>query len=345
MKVVSYHNEYRSAWDKYVRTSDKGTIYHLTGWQDVIEKTFGLRSIHLMALSGTDKIKGIFPLFLMKDILGREHLVSSPFSNYAGICTDENQAKNELINKAKEIAVKYRVRYLEIRQLAEEIAELPTKKNFVAMFLKLENDEELIWKNYLKAKTRNQVRKAYRSGLTVHFGRSYFDDFYKILSINLRDLGTPIYPKKFFRNILEEFSDSTNLIVVKHQNKVIGGMFFMCHKKVFSDPWASSLKKYNILCPNNILYWEAIKYACRNNFEYFDFGRSTVNSGTFQFKKQWGAIPIQLNYQYYLYKAKRMPVVNAFNNKYNFAIRTWKKMPIYFANVLGQRAVKYLPEL
>jgi FemAB-related protein (PEP-CTERM system-associated) len=214
------------------------------------------------------------------------------------------------------------------------------------MFLRLDSDEEHIWKNTLTSKVRNQVRKAVKSGLTVHFGKEHFDDFYKVLSVNFRDLGTPLHGKSFFRKILREFNRFSSIIVVKHGEKVIAGMLFTHFKNVFNDPWASSLRAYNTLCPNNLLYWEAIKYACKNSFEYFDFGRSTLGQGTLIFKKQWGAEQLQLYYQYHLNRADAIPKTNAVNyNRYQFAINVWKRLPLTIANAVGPVVVRYLPEL
>ena len=99
------------------------------------------------------------------------------------------------MEKAKEITEKIKVRYLEIRQLDEKYYDLPTKSDFVTMHLKLARNEDFVWNSSLDSKTRNQVRKAYKEKLTVDSGIKYLDDFYTIFSMNMRDFGTPIYPK------------------------------------------------------------------------------------------------------------------------------------------------------
>jgi FemAB-related protein (PEP-CTERM system-associated) len=281
----------------------------------------------------------------MRNIFGRRFLVSNPFLGYGGICAEDNTVQSILVKKAEELAVKNSVEYVEIRQLAGTTDILPVKTDFVAFFLHLGKNEESIWNNTLKPKVRNQVRKAVKSGLTIDFGNRYLDDFYRVLAVNHRDLGTPLHRKAFFREVLDEFHGSSGIIVVKHKGTVIAGMLYIHFRGVLSDPWASSLREYNKLCPNNILYWEAIKFACRNGFEYFDFGRSTIGCGTCNFKKQWGAEQIQLNYQYYLNRAKEIPEFNAFNNKYKLAINIWKRLPLTIANIIGPRVVRYLPEL
>lgn len=345
LKIIQFENQFKIKWDDYVKKSHDGTFFHLNGWKDMIEKTFKFRSLSLMALSNTGEINGVLPLFLMKDILRNKYLVSNPFSPYAGVCADNEEAKSQLLSRAKELAVENGVQYLELRQFAREEYTLPTKTDFISMIMKIEKEEEIIWKKSLLSVTRNRVRKAYKEGLTVDFGSRYLDDFYKALSINIRDLGSPNYPKTFLKNILEEFSDSSGLIVVKHRNVVIGGMLFVSFNNTISDLWVSSVRKYHRLCPNEILYWEAIKYACGKGYEHFDFGRSPIDSGTIQFKKKWGAKPVQLYYQYYLNKMKTIPRVSAHNNKYQTAINLWKKLPLSVASMIGPRLIKYLPEL
>jgi FemAB-related protein (PEP-CTERM system-associated) len=339
MKILEFEKSRGKEWDEFVTSSPTGTCHHLSGWGKVLSEVFGFKSTSIMAVDNADKITGLLPMFLMRDVFGKKYLISNPFLNYAGVCAADRETENELVKKAKDIARENNVSYLEIKHLAAEVDDLHTKN------LKLNKDTDTIWKGSLKAKTRNQVRKAARAGLTVDFGNKYLDDFYKVYSINLRDLGTPAHPKKLFSNILEELSDNAGIIVVKYQERVIGGMFYLHYKNVFSDPWASSLKEFNKLCPNNMLYWEAIKYACENGFEYFDFGRSTRDSGTFMYKKQWGAEQVQLYYQYFLYKANKVPNHNVNNSRYELAINIWKNLPLSIANTFGPRLVRFLPEL
>jgi len=344
-QVQEFQDNYKGKWDEYVKQSREGTFFHLTGWKEMIEKTFGLKSIYLMALNGADEIQGLLPLFLMRDILGRKYLVSNPYSTYTGVCAVDAQIKEMLFNKAKEIASYNGVQYLEIRQLGYEAFDLPAKTDFVTMFLTLERDEEIIWKKTINAKARNHIRKALKEGVTVETGTNYLDAFYEVLSINIRDLGSPNYPKLFLKNILEHFSGSSNILVAKYNGKVIGGMLYICYKNMIFNPWAASLRKYNGLSPNDLLYWEAIKFACNKGYEYFDFGRSTVNSGTFEFKKKMGGKPVQLYYQYFLNRMRSIPRVSAHDNKYQMVIDVWKKLPVTVAKVIGPKLIRYLPEL
>ena len=92
-----------------------------------------------------------------------------------------------------------------------------------------------------------------------------------------------------------------------------------------------------------LLYWTVLKYAIESGYKEFDFGRSTVGSGTFKFKQQWGASPVQLYWNYWLSDSSNMPGLTPDNPKYKIAISIWKRMPLIVANMLGPIIVKDLP--
>jgi hypothetical protein len=86
-----------------------------------------------------------------------------------------------------------------------------------------------------------------------------------------------------------------------------------------------------------------LEHACREGFQFFDFGRSTPNSGTYRFKEQWGAEPYQLYWHYWIASGGEIPQLNPQNPKYVLAIKMWQRLPLSVANWLGPHIVKYLP--
>jgi len=345
MKVVPLTKKNESLWDEFVENEPGANLYHLLGWKTVYRTVFGFIPHYFLALDSEDKVAGILPMFLMRDILRKKYLVSCPFSNFAGVCAATPEAAMALTLKAKEIADAEGVEFIEFRQLGEKLPDdLPLKESFVTLMLKLPDDHKEMWTG-LSSKARNKIRLARKNGLEPAFGMEYLPDFYDVYAKNMRYLGTPVFPFKLFRVITEQFSDRVDLLVLKHEGRPVSGMFYLKFRNVLSEPWAASLREFNRLKVNNLLYWRAIEYACDNGFEYLDFGRSTRDTGTDIFKRQWGAEPVQLYYQYYLNQTKEIPVVDANNNKYEKAINVWKKLPLRITNLIGPRVVQYLPEL
>ena len=158
---------------------------------------------------------------------------------------------------------------------------------------------------------------------------------------NLRDLGTPVHSTNFFKNILVEFPQS-EVMIAKYKGIVIAGMLLLRFKNIIISGWAGSLRNYLKLCPNNLLYWNAIKAGCETGFHYFDFGRSIPQSGTFRFKKAWGGEPKQLYYQYYL-KMSRIPDTSQSNSKRKIFANIWRCLPISVVNTLGPKLRKNFP--
>lgn len=342
MKVSLYQDGDIEEWDNYVRNNNDSSLYHFVNWKDVIERSFGHRTFYLMA-ENEEGIKGILPLVLVNSKLFGKFFVSLPFFNYGGICADNERAEELLLQEAINIAKNQKVEHIELRHLENHNLSLLTKKKKVAMVLELKPNPENIWKNF-KTKVRNQVRKAERSDLRVEVkGKEGLKDFYRVFAVNMRDLGTPVYSKDFFNNILEIFPDNTKIFSVYLRDRVIASSLTVGFKDKLEVPWAASLRKYRQICSNMLLYWKMIEYACLKGYKYFDFGRSSWNSGTFRFKEQWGAKPTQLYWQYWLRNGNELPQINPDNPKYRLAIKLWQKLPLFITKIIGPRIVKNLP--
>ena len=154
---------------------------------------------------------------------------------------------------------------------------------------------------------------------------------------------TILYRPHHSRYSLTRTTDAGYLIVIDIAGKPAAAAFLLGSGQSMEIPWASSLRKYNSIGVNMLLYWEALQVAIAGNYKQFDFGRSTMDSGTYRFKRQWGAKPRQLYWHYWLRSGNGAPKLNPDNPKYRFAIAVWRRMPVLFANFLGPRIVRYLP--
>ena len=159
----------------------------------------------------------------------------------------------------------------------------------------------------------------------------------------MRDLGTPVWGKDFFEGILKSIPESARILLVFSQSKPIAGALVLTFKDTLYIPSVSAYRSYRKLCPNQALYWRVIKDGCLGGYSYFDFGRSSWNSNTFEFKKKWIADPTQLVWQYYLNKTKDIPMLNPDNSKYKLAIGMWQRLPLFAANFLGPKVIRNFP--
>ena len=106
-------------------------------------------------------------------------------------------------------------------------------------------------------------------------------DLHAVFSEHMRDLGTPAYPKQLFASTARAFGNRCRVLIVKHEGRAAAAGLTLRQGNSTEIPWASALRKYNRQSPNMLLYWEAIKAACEDGSEYFDFGRSSPTRAPF----------------------------------------------------------------
>jgi FemAB-related protein (PEP-CTERM system-associated) len=212
------------------------------------------------------------------------------------------------------------------------------------MLLELPESAEVLRKS-LEGRVRNQIKQAISAGLTVEEGgRDKLDDFYKVFARNMRDLGTPVYPPRFFDAFLALFGDAARIYVARHPNgRPVAGALALSDRGRTEVPWASSIRDYNPLRPNNILYWTMLERAIERGESTFDFGRSTEGGGTYRFKAGFGAKPHRFYWHYWLPEGGALPGLNPDNPKFKFAIKMWRLLPVPLTRLLGPRIVRGLP--
>lgn len=342
IEIALYKEQDRQQWDSFIEHAGTATVCHHFLWQKVIQSAYNHRPFYLLARE-REQIIGVLPLVRMKSRLFGGSLTSMPFLDYGGVCTDHETVAHELVRQAQQLMHEQAVDCVELRQRVLTSNEGNVRLDKVGMVLDLSAGVETLWTS-LPAKTRNQVRKAQKSGLTVvSGGGELLDEFYGVFVENMRDLGSPVHHKKFFARIFEQFGEQVRLFVVRDQQEPVGGLVSFFFRDTVMVPWASALRRYISKCPNNILYWEALQYACAHNYQQFDFGRSSIDSGTYAFKKQWGAKPVQVYWQLLSREGNKKSVAFAASeSKYKIVIEAWKRLPVPVSAVLGPAIRRYL---
>jgi FemAB-related protein (PEP-CTERM system-associated) len=220
---------------------------------------------------------------------------------------------------------------------------LRVKKHKVTVLKQVQADTERMFSE-LDKKLRADVRKPIKSGLTSEYGGAeLLDSFYPIFARNMRDLGTPVYGREFFEEILRAFPDTTYVTVVRSQGVAVASSLLTAYRDTIEAGWSSSLREYLHLKPNMLLYWQNLCLAAEKGYSTFDFGRSTIGSGTHRFKLQWGCEEKPLHWHYWVAGDRELPELNPNNRKYQVAIRLWQRLPLAVANRLGPHIVRCLP--
>ena len=332
-----------SAWDAYVSATDKCTLYHNSVLPKMIKQLFGHHYHCFLAWDESGKVIGVLPLIHMKSVLFGNYMVSMPYFNYGGAVAINEEVEQALMSCAIERGKSLNVTHIEFRDAHERDTSLPVRLDKVAMLLDLPEEPDILWQA-IGAKRRSQIKRPIREGVEVLTGKGeLLDQFYDVFARNMRDLGTPVYSKRFFQEIINRVSDNAHIVVVRHDDKPVAAAFLLGYRGQMEIPWASTLREVNKIGVNMFLYWEVLKYSIEQGFKTFDFGRSSVDSGTFRFKKQWGAKPKQLYWYYWMRDGGELPQLNPNNPKYQLVIKLWQKLPLALTKLLGPMIVKNLP--
>lgn len=334
MTIIETNNAKNEAWDKFVVKASYATFAHLYGWKNVIEDVYGHPCYYFEAWDGNDLV-GVLPTTFIKSRFFGKQLVSVPYMDTGGPLALHNEASQGLIEAARDIATKFGADVC-LRSLDEGLCNWQRQTSKVTMYLPLNSNPNDMLKIF-SSERRNRIKKAGNNGLTVHFHREdALDSFYRVFSENMRDLGSPVHNKAFIHQILAEFPDSSGIILVKEADgRIIGAGLYFRFGDVLALPWVSSLRDSFKLNPNILLYWGLIKYGCETGAKIFDFGRSTVDSGTYEYKRQWGAEPVPL--YWYIHSSNNISVeaLDSTSRKNQLMIELWKKLPLNLANAIG----------
>jgi len=337
--VIDCGPENHSIWERFVQ-QNSGNYCHLYEWRHVLENAYKLRTFYLVVLRDSEWV-GILPLAVIPSLRGGK-AISVPYCNYGGLLVGNGSDPALVWNAALSFLKSEGVNRLEVRELCH-LGDVRSSGE-VTLMLNLPESSDLLWKN-IGAKVRNQVRKAERSGLEVQWGCDQASDLYKIYAENMGRLGTPVHARAFIEQIVSVFGNNADVLTVCLRGRAIAAMLVLKFGDTWIDPIASSLFEFRSLNPNMLLYWEALKQAVAAGAHRFDFGRSQRGSGTYKFKRQWGAVEFSLNYHSY---ENGVQVASASTDAYRGSkaamfSKVWSSLPRSIQLALGPKIRPYIP--
>ncbi len=337
----------KGKWDEYILSHPDASPYHLFAWKMAVEEVYKHSGYYLIA-EENEQLLGVLPLVYLKPPLLSGQLVSLPFCDIGGVLSNCAETRHKLVKESTALAKKLKANQIELRSNTTmsssqiKMLSVNTQSHKVSMLLELLPSSEQLWDNF-KSKLRSQIRKAEKNGLQFIWGTlEQLDDFYLIFCCNMRELGSPVHSKAWFKCIIRHYGENARLGLVYYGNKPIGGGITLSTGKRICVSWASTLRDYNRLSPNMLLYWNFLKYSADRGYTQFDFGRSTPDEGTYKFKVQWGARPAPLYWNHIIMDGKELSF-NATTSSNRVRIeQIWQKLPISLTNYIGPTIRKHI---
>lgn len=322
---------------------DDVCLGHDPRWLNVLHQGMGQRPFSLTAWRD-GQVVGWLPMVETHSVLFGRHLVSLPYLNESGVLCEDGAVAAALTARAGRLADERGARFVELRHRfpLDQPGLVAVRTDKVCMTLRLPGDEAALW-DTLASKTRNQVRKGQQQPLSVRFGGAeLLRAFYRVFAVNMRDLGSPVFPRRLFAAMLDQFAGEAELCVVDLNDQPVAAAVLIHHDGVTEVPSASSLRQFNPTCANMLMYWRLLGRAIARGSMRFEFGRSTIDSGTYRFKRQWGATPRPTGWQQLVLAADAKPIT-ADDARFGRAVRVWRKLPVWLTRLAGPAIVKGIP--
>ncbi len=335
--------DWPNGWGECKRTVYPQLNAHRPAWITGVADGLSHQSFLIRAREDQD-VRGLLPLMLVKGPIFGRFLVSLPYVNTGGVWAQDDITAGALIDQACDLADKLNVKYLELRhELPVQHARLNFERtDKFHMRLELPGTSEELLKSF-KSKHRSQIKKAGDYNLKVEFGgMELLKDYYQVFARNMRDLGTPVFSKRLFESLIREFQGDAEICIVRKEQQAIAAAFLVHTGELTEVPSASSLREFNRTNANMLMYWHLLQRAIERGSRVFDFGRSSEESGTYRFKKQWGAKPSPAVWQYYVRSGSPDEMRPDSGGKQRL-VKVWQHLPVAVTRLVGPTIVRGIP--
>lgn len=327
-------------WDAYVNDHPGGTFFHLSGWKAVIERAFRHRT-HYLTVRRDGVLSGVLPLTEIRSPLFGHSLISNAFCVGGGPLASNIENCEALVGEAARLGRDLKVNCVEFRTGGFAQGGWVEKKNLYVGFRRpiyADSDANL---KAIPRKQRAMVRKAISLGLVAEIDQSV-DRLHDIYAQSVRYLGTPVFSKRYFRLLKEQFGRDCDVVTVRHGSKPVASVMNFYFRDEVLPYYGGGTQHARTVAANDFLYWEVMRRACEKGLKQFDFGRSKVGTGSYHFKKNWGFEPAPLNYSFLPLNRADVPDVNPLNPKYALLISTWRRLPLLLTKIIGPPIVRQI---
>ena len=331
------------AWDAFVDAMPTGTFFHRGAWAEVFTRAFGHTSHYIMA-ERDGSVVGILPMVHVKTRLFGNSLISNPFCVYGGPLAVDADAAACLLAEADRIMQRTGATLTEFRFLhpmpdgwLDEAWQ--ERSGLYVTFRKPITGSDDANLKAIPRKQRAMVRKGIDRGLTSSTDQDV-DGLHRIYAESVRNLGTPVFSRRYFRILAEAFGDRMDVVTVQDAGVPVAAVMNFYDRGEVLPYYGGGIAAARGNYANDFMYWEVMRRAAARGCTLFDFGRSKVGTGAFSFKKNWGFTPQSLVHRYHLQPGASIPDLNPLNPKYRLFIAAWKRLPLPVANLIGPHVVR-----
>jgi len=289
LTITTLDSTKEKAWDDLVFSSSFGTLFHTVDWLKLVQKQTNADYLPLMFYKGTQLV-AIYPVFVQQQ--GPVKVGLSPPSRsymlYLGPVIGDYESMKQDKKESTYIQVQQEMdnyifktkgcKFARIRSSPGLYDSRPLRWSgytidpFYTYRINLTNGIDYVWDHFDKS-VRRMINQSQQEGVTVRTGDKedlefIHDSLYKrYIEQGLK----PTDNKKYLFTIYQKFyPDNLKIFVAEYKGQRISGCFYLCFKNIMYF-WVGLPKTDLVgLSPNDLIQWEAIKWAQSNGLEYFE---------------------------------------------------------------------------
>lgn len=322
--------------DRWICAQPGSTPFHRPVWINAVARGTGQKALMLTCCRG-GRVAGVLPLNLIHSPLFGRALVSSGFAVDGGILAEDQEAAEALADACWNLAQRLSCTTAELRG-----GELPKngwtlKEGAYLGFSKaLEADDEAQL-GAVPKRHRAEIRKGLENDLTVEVGSDsdLLDIHYRLYAENVHRLGTPVFPKSLFAQVLAGFGNDADIALVSKGGVPLTTVLSLYHNGACMPYWHGAALAARAMRSNEVGYFRLMRHARQRGCTIFDFGRSKVGTGPAAWKKTWGWEGVPLAYAVRAEAGHEPRDINPLSPQYRRKVELWKKLPLALANAVG----------
>lgn len=321
-------------WDEFALDHPDATFFHRSAWREVASQVFGHRAHYLTERRDDGSLAAILPMVEIRSRFFGHALISNAFCVGGGPLAADADSFAAILDQAETLGRKLGVDYVELRDLPLATGRWQARADLYAGFegpIAAAEDDNL---RQIPKKQRAVLRNAFKRGLTTRVETSP-QVFYELYSRTMRDHGTPALPLRFFERLFSVFGSDCEILTVSSGGRPISSVLSYYFRGRVMPYYTGCLPEARGIGANDLMHWAVMRHAVERGCTTFDFGRSKIGTGPYDFKRHWGFEPRPITHQYRLLKSKVLPNVNPTNSRYAALIRAWRRLPLPIANAIS----------
>lgn len=321
---------------RFLGQNEATTAFHRLEWGESVSRATGHR-LHLLLAEREGVPTALLPLHEVHSPLFGRALVSTGFAVGGGFLGDEAEAE-ALFAAAQELARRVHCPSIELRGgVLPQAPGWHLKHDSHAGFVRALAADDDAQLSAIPRKQRAEVRRGLGNGMVICVGCGAEDRamHYAVYAESVRNLGTPVFPRRLFDAVLDAFGDDADILTVMNDGRPVASVLSLYHRGAVMPYWGGGTHGARALRANDVMYYELMLHARRRGCDRFDFGRSKTKTGAYHFKRNWGFDPQPLSYASWTADGVPPRDVNPLSPRYKAKIALWQKLPLALANRIG----------